>query len=134
MNKILSCTYLKYVKMPCKNPAPVPTPPHPLAKAEGGLAYLDNVENHVLIETVQDTLGHTIVAPGAVDQQQLLQVGELRGKNGKVQERPSFMNKSHKTLFGDRQRRQGSQILPRTRENHSLPETIGRAFGSSEDN
>lgn len=99
MNKILSCNYLKYVKMPFAKAAPV----SPLLEEEVGLAHLDNVEDHVLIETVQDALGHPIVAPGAVDQQQLLQVGKLRGENGKVQERPSFRNKSHKMSFGDRQ-------------------------------
>lgn len=40
--------------------------------------YLNDVENNVLVETVQDALGDTIVVPGSVDKQQILQVFELR--------------------------------------------------------
>lgn len=36
------------------------------------VAYLNNVENHVLVEAVQDALGHSVVAPGTMDQQELL--------------------------------------------------------------
>lgn len=42
------------------------------------LSYLNNVEDHVLVEAVQYALGHPIVAPGAVNQQELLQVGKLK--------------------------------------------------------
>lgn len=45
--------------------------------------YLDDVEDHILVETVQDTLGHPVVAPGSVDQKQLLQVGKLKRSSGK---------------------------------------------------
>lgn len=40
-------------------------------------SYLDDVEDDVLVETVEDALGDPVVAPRSVDQQQLLQVGEL---------------------------------------------------------
>lgn len=56
-------------------------PPCPLGSAAA--AHLDDVENHVLVEAVQDALGHSVVAPGAVDQQQLLQEGKLeKGGDG----------------------------------------------------
>ena len=42
--------------------------------------YLYDVEDNVLIEAVQDTLGHAVVIPGAVHQQQILQVFELFGR------------------------------------------------------
>lgn len=31
--------------------------------------YLNDVENNVLVETVQDALGHAVVIPGSVDEQ-----------------------------------------------------------------
>lgn len=47
-------------------------------------AHLYYVEDHILIETVEDALCNTVVAPCTVDQQKLLEVGELaereRGK------------------------------------------------------
>lgn len=36
------------------------------------VAHLNNVENHILVEAVQDALGHPVVAPGTMDQQELL--------------------------------------------------------------
>lgn len=42
--------------------------------------YLDDVEDNVLVEAVQDTLGHTVVIPGSMDEQQILQVFELCGR------------------------------------------------------
>lgn len=58
---------------------------------EAGLrqAHLDDVEDHVLVEAIQDALGHAVVAPGAVDQQQLLQVGKLQAARSTVQESPA---------------------------------------------
>ena len=44
--------------------------------------YLDDVEDNVLIEAVQDTLGNAVVIPGPVHQQQILQVFELFGREG----------------------------------------------------
>lgn len=44
--------------------------------------YLDDVEDDVLVEAVQDTFGYTVVIPGSVDEQQILQVFELYG--GKI--------------------------------------------------
>lgn len=41
--------------------------------------YFNDVEDNVLVEAVEDALGHTVVVPGSVDQQQILQVFELRG-------------------------------------------------------
>lgn len=29
--------------------------------------YLNDVEDHILVETVEDTLGHPVVAPGSVN-------------------------------------------------------------------
>lgn len=42
--------------------------------------YLNNVEDDILVETVQNTLGYTIVVPGSMDEQQILQVFELCGR------------------------------------------------------
>lgn len=39
--------------------------------------YLDDVEHDVLVEAVQDTLGDSIVIPGTVNHQQILQIFEL---------------------------------------------------------
>ena len=41
-------------------------------------SYLYYVEYHILIETVEDALCDTVVAPCPMHQQKLLQVGELR--------------------------------------------------------
>lgn len=35
-------------------------------------SYLYNIENHILIETVEDALGDTVVAPRPMDQKKLL--------------------------------------------------------------
>jgi len=48
--------------------------------------YLYDVEHNVLVEAVQDTLGHAVVVPGAVHQQQILQVFELFGREGERRE------------------------------------------------
>lgn len=39
--------------------------------------YLNDVEDDVLVEAVQDTLGHTVVIPRSVDEEEILQVLEL---------------------------------------------------------
>jgi len=39
--------------------------------------YLDDVQDNVLVEAVQDALGHTVVAPRSVHQQQITQVFKL---------------------------------------------------------
>ena len=49
-----------------------------LLKEGASPAHLNDVEHHVLVETVQDALGHPVVAPGTVNQQELLQVGKLK--------------------------------------------------------
>lgn len=36
---------------------------------EGCMTYLDDVQDNVLVEAVQDTLGDAVVIPGTVDQQ-----------------------------------------------------------------
>ena len=43
----------------------------------GGVTYLDDVEDDVLVEAVQDALGHAVVAPRPVHQQQVPQELEL---------------------------------------------------------
>lgn len=40
-------------------------------------SYLYNVKDDILVETVQDALCDTVVAPRPMDQQELLQIGEL---------------------------------------------------------
>lgn len=42
--------------------------------------YLNDVEDNVLVEAVQDTFGYTVVIPGSMDKQQILQVFELCGR------------------------------------------------------
>lgn len=42
-----------------------------------GKPDLDDVEHDVLVEAVQDTLGDSIVIPGTVNHQQILQIFEL---------------------------------------------------------
>lgn len=100
---------------------------------EVNLAHLDNVEDHVLVEAVQYALGHAVVAPGAVNQQELLQVGKLRKKKNEVQDRPSWRNRSRKMALGDGEGSRGKRSVRITRENRSVPKTKGKAFGSSED-
>lgn len=48
--------------------------------------YLDDVEDNVLVEAVQDTLGYAVVIPGSVDKQQILQVFELCGRKWRKDE------------------------------------------------
>lgn len=43
-------------------------------------AYLNDVKDNILVEAVQDALGHTVVVPGSVDEQQILQVFKLCGR------------------------------------------------------
>lgn len=51
--------------------------------------HLNDVQDDVLVEAVQDALGHAVVVPGSVDQQQILQVFELRGRrDDKTDEQP----------------------------------------------
>ena len=49
-------------------------------------SYLNNVEDNILVEAVQDTLGYTVVIPGSMDEQQILQVFELCGREVKGQD------------------------------------------------
>lgn len=55
-----------------------------LLKEGASRAHLNDVEHHVLVETVQDALGHPVVAPGTVNQQELLQVGKLKKERKRV--------------------------------------------------
>lgn len=55
-----------------------------LLKEGASPAHLNDVEHHVLVETVQDALGHPVVAPGTVNQQELLQVGKLKKERKRV--------------------------------------------------
>lgn len=41
------------------------------------MTYFNDVKDNILVEAVQDTLGYTVVIPGSVDQQKILQVFEL---------------------------------------------------------
>lgn len=41
--------------------------------------YFNDVEDDVLVEAVEDALGHTVVVPGSVDEQQILKVFKLHG-------------------------------------------------------
>lgn len=43
-------------------------------------SYLNDVEDDILVEAVQDTLGYAVVIPGSMDEQQILQVFELCGR------------------------------------------------------
>lgn len=45
-------------------------------------SYLYYVEDHILVETVEDALCDAVIAPRPVDQQKLLQVGELPNQRG----------------------------------------------------
>lgn len=42
--------------------------------------YFNDVEDNILVKAVQDTLGYTVVIPGSMDEQQILQVFELCGR------------------------------------------------------
>lgn len=50
------------------------------------VSYLNDVEDNILVEAVQDTLGYSVVIPGSVDKQQILQVFELCGREVKGQD------------------------------------------------
>lgn len=39
--------------------------------------YFNDVKDNILVEAVQDTLGYTVVIPGSMDEQKILQVLEL---------------------------------------------------------
>lgn len=57
--------------------------------------YLNDVEDHILVETVEDALGHPVVAPGSMNQKQLLQVGKLKRDSDKVQSSLSLRSERH---------------------------------------
>lgn len=42
--------------------------------------YLNNIEDYILVEAVQNALGDSIVVPGTMDHQQILQILELKCK------------------------------------------------------
>ena len=42
--------------------------------------YFNDVEDNILVEAVEDALGYTVVIPGSMDEQQILQVFELCGR------------------------------------------------------
>ena len=60
-----------------------------LLKEGASPAHLNDVEHHVLVETVQDALGHPVVAPGTVNQQEGLECPSEE-KMGKGVEEPGF--------------------------------------------
>lgn len=39
--------------------------------------YFNDVQDNILVEAVQDTLGYAVVIPGSMDKQKILQVFEL---------------------------------------------------------
>lgn len=39
--------------------------------------YFNDVKDNILVEAVQDTLGYTVVIPGSMDEQKILQVFKL---------------------------------------------------------
>lgn len=41
------------------------------------MTYFNDVKDNILVEAVQDTLGYTVVIPGSMDEQKILQVFEL---------------------------------------------------------
>ena len=55
--------------------------------------HLNDVEDNILVEAVQDTLGDAVVVPGSVDEQQILQVFELRVRGN------SKMNEQQKSVY-----------------------------------
>lgn len=59
-------------------------------------SYLYNVEHHILIETVEDAFCDAIVAPCPVDQQELLQIAELR--RGKLEKKMLGIKKRKERL------------------------------------
>lgn len=40
--------------------------------------YLDNIEDYILVEAIQDTLGDSVIVPGTMHHQQILQIFELK--------------------------------------------------------
>lgn len=59
-----SLSYPKYRRCPLEKTLPV--------KEKDHAAHLNNVENHVLVEAVQYALGDPVVAPGTMNQEELL--------------------------------------------------------------
>lgn len=41
------------------------------------MTYFNDIKDNILVEAVQDTLGYTVVIPGSMDEQKILQVFEL---------------------------------------------------------
>lgn len=39
--------------------------------------YFNDIKDNILVEAVQDALGYTVVIPGSMDEQKILQVFEL---------------------------------------------------------
>lgn len=46
--------------------------------------YFNDVKDNVFVEAVQDTLGYTVVVPGSMDKQKILQIFELCERKMKV--------------------------------------------------
>lgn len=46
--------------------------------------YFNDVKDNILVEAVQDALGYTVVVPGSMDKQKILQVFELWERKAKV--------------------------------------------------
>lgn len=46
--------------------------------------YFNDVKDNILVEAVQDTLGYTVVIPGSMDEQKILQVFELCEREASV--------------------------------------------------
>lgn len=46
--------------------------------------YFNDVKDNILVEAVQDTLGYTVVVPGSMDKQKILQVFELCERKAEV--------------------------------------------------
>lgn len=46
--------------------------------------YFNDVKDDILVEAVQDTLGYTVVVPGSMDKQKILQIFELCERKAKV--------------------------------------------------
>lgn len=41
------------------------------------MSYLNNIQHNVFVEAVQDALSNSVVVPGTMDQQEVLQILEL---------------------------------------------------------
>lgn len=61
-----------------------------------GPPHLNDVEDNILVEAVQDTLGYAVVIPGSMDKQQILQVFELGGRKWRKKER---MNEKQPSVY-----------------------------------